>query len=120
MTFKERPFRCCRCEHTFKHLGWDYEPFPRCPACNAEDMCVLNYPTSGSSAGVIGDEIPGGILIDHAICNPDGSSKRYYSKTEIRRAANERGYVLSGDTPKPYNVSWSGRQRRTDGIKADQ
>lgn len=71
----------------------------------------------GQSAGVITDEIPGGIEIRHGLCNPDGTPKRYYSKTEIKRAANERGYTIAGDTPKPYNVQWSGRQKRIDGVK---
>ncbi len=71
---------------------------------------------AGQSCGIITDEIPGGIEIKHGICNPDGTPKRYYSKTEIRRAANERGYTISGDTPRPYKVAWNGRQRRIDGV----
>jgi hypothetical protein len=56
------------------------------------------------SAGIVPDGIPGGKLIPHAICNPDGSPKRYYSNTEIKRALNKAGYSILGDTPKPYKV----------------
>lgn len=85
-----------------------------CRPCHA---LLTDKGTSGQSAGVITDEIPGGIEIRHGICNPDGTPKRYYSKTEIKRAANERGYTIAGDTPKPYNVGWSGKQKRIDGVK---
>jgi hypothetical protein len=61
--------------------------------------------------GVVGDDIPGGIEIKHGICNPDGTPRRYHSKTEIRRAANEKGLKLAEDTPgKPYKVHWSGKE----------
>ena len=40
---------------------------------------------------VIGDDIPGGVEIRHGICNEDGSPRRYYSKSEIRRAAAAKG-----------------------------
>ena len=56
------------------------------------------------------------VEIRHGICNPDGSPRRYYSKTEIKRAANEKGLVLVGDTPgKPYKVNWSGHVRKNVG-----
>jgi hypothetical protein len=44
------------------------------------------------------------MLVPHAICNPDGSPKRYDSKTDIKRALNRAGYTIAGDTPKPYRV----------------
>lgn len=42
---------------------------------------------------VIADSIPGGLDIKNALCNPDGSPRRYYSKTEIAREAAKRGYT---------------------------
>lgn len=115
MTFKEYPFLCDTCNHTFKELKWDYAPDPVCPKCGAND-CFLNYGERRQSAGIATDEIPGGIEIRHGICNPDGTPKRYYSKTEMKRAANEAGYTIAGDTPKPYRVAWSGKQKRIDGL----
>jgi hypothetical protein len=114
MTFKEWPIHCEECDFTGKALGWDTD-FPlTCPSCSST-ATFLTYEAKGSSAGVIQDSIEGGLEIRHGLCNPDGSPKKYYSKTEIRRAANERGYTIGGDTPKPYRVNWSGRQRRIDG-----
>lgn len=47
----------------------------------------------GSNPTVIQDSIEGGIEIRHGICNPDGSPRKYYSKSEIARAAKEKGLV---------------------------
>ena len=43
-------------------------------------------------AAVIPDDIPGGVLIHNTICHPDGTPKRYYSKSEMKRAAAAKGY----------------------------
>jgi hypothetical protein len=72
-------------------------------------LCPLEPRRAGVE--VLSDSIPGGIWIKHGICNDDGTPKRYDSLTDIRRAANEKGWTLSGDTPKPYKVKWSGIQR---------
>jgi hypothetical protein len=117
MTFKEWPVKCVTCLFNGKVLDWDYNlPTLECPTCKTRSA-VLVMETRGESAGIATDEIPGGIEIKHGLCNPDGTPRRYYSKTEIKRAANERGYTIGGDTPKPYNVGWSGKQRRIDGVK---
>lgn len=44
-----------------------------------------------SSLVVSQDGIPGGLLIRHGLCNPDGSPRRYDSKSEIRKEAKRRG-----------------------------
>lgn len=73
-----------------------------CPICQESTETYW----SGVKALVNGDEIPGGLEIRHAICNPDGSPKRYYSKSEIRKAAADAGYTIGGETPKmPSHVS---------------
>jgi len=96
-----------------------------CELCGTE-LHVGDYPfchgdptahVSTKRIYIATDDIPGGMLVRHGICNPDGTPKRYYSKTEIKRAANEAGYTIHGDTPRPYNVNWQGRQRRRDGLK---
>ena len=48
---------------------------------------------AGSTAKVIGDDIPGGVEVRNGICNEDGSPRRYYSKTEMKREAEARGLV---------------------------
>lgn len=55
----------------------------------------------GQSSMISTDDIPGGLEIRNGICNDDGSPKRYYSKSEIKRAAFERNLFIVGDTPKP-------------------
>jgi len=35
---------------------------------------------------VIPDDIPGGVVIEHGICNDDGSPRTYYSRSEMKRA----------------------------------
>lgn len=37
------------------------------------------------------DSIRGGILIHNGICDADGKPVRYYSKSDMRRAAKEKG-----------------------------
>ncbi len=116
MTFKEWPLRCAPCGAQSKQFAWDHQLVSlQCAQCG--ELLELDYDTKGESAGVVGDEIPGGLEIRHGLCNPDGSPRKYYSKTDIKRAANERGYTIAGDTPRPYNVKWSGRQKRADGVK---
>jgi len=116
MRFKEWNIECGACALKEKRLAWDYE-FPI--NCNCGGYMNPYSDSVGQSAGIATDEIPGGIEIKHGLCNPDGTPKRYYSKTEIKRAANERGYTIAGDSPVPYRVSWSGRQKRIDGIKTN-
>lgn len=45
----------------------------------------------GRANNVIGDECD--VLIKHALCNADGSPRRYRSRQEIARVAKERGYT---------------------------
>jgi hypothetical protein len=42
---------------------------------------------------VIPDDIPGGVLIHNGLCGPGGAADpiRYYSKSEINRAAKAKG-----------------------------
>lgn len=44
------------------------------------------------SAFVHGDDIPGGLEIQHGICHPDGSPKKFYTKSAIAKAAADAGY----------------------------
>lgn len=40
---------------------------------------------------VIGDDIPGGVLIAHGLCHEDGSPQRFYTKSAMRQEAARRG-----------------------------
>lgn len=44
-------------------------------------------------AAIVPDEIPGGVWIRHGICNEDGTPRKYYSKSEMKREAERRGLV---------------------------
>lgn len=92
-----------------------------CDRCFAE---IINTDEHGIGAcpyeprpagfGVAGDDIPGGVVIQHGA---GLAGRKFYSKTEIKRAANEHGWVRTGDTPgRPYKVSWSGRQKSQGGL----
>ena len=99
--YRELPVEC-KCGFSGNLWGWMHQlPLP-CPSCKADTTLIDNR--TERSAGVVADGIPGGVLIPHAICNPDGSPKRYDSHTEIKRALNKAGYTIAGDTPKPYRV----------------
>lgn len=39
------------------------------------------------------DSIPGGVLIAHGLCNPDGSPRRYDSQSEINLECQKRNLV---------------------------
>jgi hypothetical protein len=90
------------CDHFQAHAD---DPLPSCvaPVASTLDACddegesvcgglMLRVYLPTKRNNVIGDDIPGGVLIKHALCNPDGSPRRYYSHSEINREAKKRGY----------------------------
>lgn len=90
------------------------DPFPACPTCGEQTSILWTQ-----TAAVHGDELPVGYAAKHGVCHPDGTPRRFDSMTELKRALNEKGLVISGDTPgKPYRVNWSGR--RVDGKHAER
>ena len=104
MTFREWPF-ICAAGHEEKRLAWDHELNQQ--RCQCGHPMDLKIEQRGSAPGIVGDDIPGGIEIRHLSDRPE----RFYSKTDIKRACNERGWTWNGDTPKPYDVAWSGRTK---------
>ncbi len=50
-----------------------------------------------SQAVVIGDDIPGGLLVTNGICAENGDPIRYYTKSDIRKAAKAKGLIWGGD-----------------------
>ena len=111
MTKREWPLVCSSCGARTKRWLWDYELVDAvCFHCDAL-MDVYHEPR-GEAPGIATDSIPGGILIRHGLVNPDGSPRKFYSKTEIKQAANEAGWTISGDTPEKYRVRWSGKEKK--------
>lgn len=103
LSYRKFPSRC-ECGWVGPIWGWWHEDRP-CPECGKPTVFFDNQ--TDRSAAVIGDDIPGGLLVPNAICHEDGTPKRYYSRTDLKRALNEKGWTIVGDTPKPYRVSTS-------------
>jgi hypothetical protein len=101
MIYKQRLY-VCACGNTLAILRWDIDPPPVCGTCN-KSMDEQGSVALGRAPGVIGDTIPGGLMIRHGLCHDDGTPRRYDSMTEIRREAARRGYTIHGETPNAPN-----------------
>ncbi len=81
--------RCAKCGIVHEDC---WEPIkaedPGCSSCGGTMERVF-LPTGRGQ--VIGDECD--VMMKHAICNPDGTPKRFTSKAEIKRAAERAGYT---------------------------
>src|SRR5262245_26740442 len=108
------PFYDRRCETCGKSLTDLYERIEtENPACECGGTLVRAFLTKGHA--VAPDDIPGGIEIQHALCNPDGSPRRYYSRSAIEREAARRGYTnyvvhtpTEGTDKSKHTVRWVG------------
>lgn len=81
---------CPKCEEKLIDC-WEPVTAPTvpCHACGTPtERAWLTKPSN-----VVGDDIPGGILIRHGLCAEDGTPIRYYSKSEINAEAKRRGLV---------------------------
>lgn len=72
---------------------------------------------------ILPDDIPGGVWIFNGLCNPDGSPRKYYSRSEIHRAEQEKGLTnivehradpRTGSDKSPYTTSWIGSADTTN------
>jgi hypothetical protein len=62
---------------------------------------------------VVGDDIPGGLWVEHGLCNPDGTPRKYYTKGEMAREAKARGLINwvehkgdRGSDKSPHTSRW--------------
>lgn len=80
-----------------------------CEKCGHE-MQVGEFPFCPHEVGAngaIGDDIPGGLLIEHGICHPGGEPKRYYTKSSIYKAAKAKGlHVGAFMHESPHGRRW--------------
>ena len=103
--------RCSACEA----VRIDYlqrrsdESLPACEQCGQPTERVH----LGKQAGVIDDSIPGGLEIRNGFCHPDGTPRKFYSKSEIARAAKEAGWTnyvehkgTKGGDRSPHTTRW--------------
>jgi hypothetical protein len=109
--FTTRQFACESCSHRERVLGWNYDAAPECP--EGHGSLTIDHGQHGQSAGVIPDQIPGGVEVKHGICNPDGTPRRYYSKSEMAREAYKRGLTnhvehvpMRGSDKSPHTTRW--------------
>lgn len=94
---------CSECDYKEMDIWHTYgEKYGVCLECGAA-MGRWHH----STGGVHGDDIPGGIYIPHAICHPDGTPRRFDSKSAIQKAAKEAGWtnVVEHVTPKGTDKS---------------
>lgn len=67
---------------------------------------------SSKAPFVHGDECD--VIIKHGVCNPDGTPKRYRSKSAIREAAYQAGYFQGDDTPRTNHRLQEQRAREAE------
>lgn len=79
--------RCTTCAKTIEVYERMSEDAAIACMCGGEAHRII------STHQVTSDDIPGGILIEHGICYPDGTPRRYYSKSEMTKAAKKAGLV---------------------------
>lgn len=77
---------CSTCDYRDYDVWLEAGHYPSCPNCHT----TMNRLWT-STASAIGDDIPGGIMIEHGLCYPDGSPRRYDSKKQIYKDAKAKG-----------------------------
>jgi hypothetical protein len=98
------------CERCFKSLAHGEHGHLKCPL---EARC--------RSAAVIADDIPGGVEIAHGLCHDDGTPRRFYSKSEMRLAAQVKGLVPYHDVyAEGGNRVLSDARHRDDWLKSGE
>lgn len=66
---------------------------PRYPLCDRCHVPMERHRRYAIATPAHSDGFRGGVWIEHGLCNPDGSPRRYFSQTEIDREAKRRGLV---------------------------
>jgi hypothetical protein len=84
-------------------------------ACDECASVIKPRPTKFGDASMIAtDDIPGGYVVKHGLVHEDGSPRTFYSKSDIKKAAYEAGWSISGDTPNPNPRIVESRQREQE------
>lgn len=109
-TFRRQTFRCDPCDTQVVAWRWGTDPAPRCVGCGA--LMAVAARRFGESPAVIGDACD--VTVEHGICWPDGTPRRYTSKVEMKRVADSLGLVLDvqhkplpGSDKSPFTVRWT-------------
>lgn len=109
MTFKERKLWCDKCKIHAKKLLWDTDPVPVCGDCGGEMEGFYGQDSKGPA--VIGDEMD--LMVPHGVCHPDGTPRRFTSKSDLRQALKAAGLQpavrhvgLPGSDRSPHTTRW--------------
>ncbi len=100
----------CEQGHEAMDVWADPQALPACATCGGATTRIYKMKASA----VIGDDIPGGLLVPHGICWPDGTPRRFYSHSEIDHALKESGtwgrqiqhVPVKGTDKSPHTVRW--------------
>ena len=104
--------RCVACGNTRLDQLEPIQPMPdvRCECGGSMDRGWYG----AQFPGVVPDAIPGGVEIRNGICHDDGSPRKFYSRSEMARAAKEKGVVnlvehigARGSDKSKHTVRWT-------------
>lgn len=83
--------RCTGCgNETYDHWERISAPDCLCDKCGAKTARAI---LPGKTSGVSQDSIEGGIWIRHGLCWPDGTPRRFDSKSAVHAEAKRQGLV---------------------------
>lgn len=93
---------CVQCEVLSMDRLMDPANIPACKICGGPRTEIhwtvaRSRGLEATPAQVVGDDIPGGIMIEHGICEENGDPKRYDTKSSIREAAKAKGLIWGWD-----------------------
>lgn len=88
-----------------------------CEVPNYPDCAICHVPTTRlflptSVPTMMGDNIPGGYEVKHGLCHPDGTPKKYYSHSEIQKAAKTKGWVNQPERGVADKKDWDRLSRK--------
>lgn len=96
MTYRLMAWRCATCDVEVTRWQWDHEGAAFCPQCH---LIMAPPENLEKAAAVIGDDVPGGFVLNH-VALKDGQPQRFYSKRAAIEAARAAGWTRYGETPK--------------------
>jgi len=88
-------WRCETCDVEVTRWQWEHDGAAYCPQCRL----VMHAPLEISAPTVIGDDVPGGFVLDH-VAHRNGQPQVFYSKRAAIEAARAAGWTRYGETPK--------------------
>lgn len=85
--YKEWRLECGQCHQITKQMAWDYDDLPTMCTCGGP---LVEEELLRRVGGVIPDDIPGGLIMDHV-----EPGRRVDSRSELKKVLASHGYNLS-------------------------